>query len=68
MNAYCSGALWFASAIVGAIDSIPLLMEVVGLGYTLWFSYCYLIFKKNREELNAKIEEFNREVLGLNVD
>ncbi|XP_041000677.1 protein CURVATURE THYLAKOID 1D, chloroplastic [Juglans microcarpa x Juglans regia] len=62
-------ALWFASAIVGAIDSIPLfpkLMEVVGLGYTLWFSYRYLIFKKNREELAAKIEEFNREVLGLN--
>ncbi|KAG6649836.1 hypothetical protein CIPAW_06G000800 [Carya illinoinensis] len=40
-NAYYSGALvalWFASTIVGAIDSIPLftkLMEVVGLGYTL---------------------------------
>ncbi|XP_010646326.2 protein CURVATURE THYLAKOID 1D, chloroplastic isoform X1 [Vitis vinifera] len=41
-------ALWFASAIVGAIDSIPIfpkLMEIVGLGYTLWFSARYLIFK-----------------------
>uniref|UniRef100_A0A2N9EPH9 Cyanobacterial aminoacyl-tRNA synthetase CAAD domain-containing protein n=1 Tax=Fagus sylvatica TaxID=28930 RepID=A0A2N9EPH9_FAGSY len=61
-------ALWLSSAIVGAIDSIPLfpkLMEVVGLGYTFWFSYRYLIFKKNREELAAKIEELKQQVLGL---
>ncbi|XP_050125856.1 protein CURVATURE THYLAKOID 1D, chloroplastic isoform X1 [Malus sylvestris] len=41
-------ALWLASAVVGAIDSIPLfpkLLEVVGLGYTVWFSSRYLIFK-----------------------
>lgn len=81
---YGGGALvtlWLASAIIGAIDSIPLvcypsrfyvclliynckycpfagilmmliiwhqfpkLMEVVGLGYTIWFSSRYLIFK-----------------------
>ncbi|KAE8718531.1 hypothetical protein F3Y22_tig00110013pilonHSYRG00484 [Hibiscus syriacus] len=41
---YGSGALvalWLASALVGAIDSIPLfpkLLEVVGLGYTFWFT------------------------------
>ncbi|GAV59246.1 DUF4308 domain-containing protein [Cephalotus follicularis] len=69
---YGSGALvalWFASAVVGAIDSIPLfpkLMEVVGLGYTLWFSIRYLLFKKNRDELTAKIEELKQQVLGLN--
>ncbi|KAE8700081.1 Detected protein of unknown function [Hibiscus syriacus] len=48
---YASGtlvALWLASALVGAIDSIPLipkLLEVVGLGYTIWFTSRYLIFK-----------------------
>ncbi|GLT51501.1 hypothetical protein SLA2020_249070 [Shorea laevis] len=48
---YGSGALvalWLASAVHGAIESVPLfpkLMEVVGLGYTVWFSSRYLLFK-----------------------
>ena len=40
--------LWLSSTIVGAINSIPLLpklMELVGLGYTSWFVYRYLLFK-----------------------
>ncbi|XP_059301247.1 uncharacterized protein LOC132053301 [Lycium ferocissimum] len=64
-------ALWLTTAIVGAIDSIPLfpkLLEVVGLGYTLWFSTRYLLFKKNRDELAAKIEELKQEVLGSSDD
>ncbi|XP_022752042.1 protein CURVATURE THYLAKOID 1D, chloroplastic-like [Durio zibethinus] len=71
---YGSGALvalWLASTLVSAIDSIPLfpkLMEVVGLGYTFWFSSRYLLFKKNREELAAKIEELKLQVLGLDDD
>ncbi|XWS41640.1 hypothetical protein CRYUN_Cryun17cG0099500 [Craigia yunnanensis] len=42
----------------------PKLMEVVGLGYSFWFSSRYLLFKKNREELAAKIEELKQQVLG----
>ncbi|XP_051130092.1 uncharacterized protein LOC127250645 isoform X2 [Andrographis paniculata] len=48
---YGSGAivaLWFASVVVGAINSIPLvpkMMELVGLGYAGWFVYRYLLFK-----------------------
>ncbi|KAL7230613.1 hypothetical protein ACSBR2_008978 [Camellia fascicularis] len=64
-------ALWIATAVVGAIDSIPLfpkLMEVVGLGYTVWFSKRYLIFKENREELVAKILEIKQQVVGSNDD
>lgn len=64
-------ALWISSAIVGAIDSIPLVpkvLEVVGLSFTIWFSYRYLIFKKNREELSAKIEELKQEILGSPED
>ncbi|KAL5753353.1 hypothetical protein ACOSQ2_023860 [Xanthoceras sorbifolium] len=69
---YASGALvalWLTSAVVGSIDSIPLfpkLMEVVGLGYTFWFTSRYLLFKKNRDELAAKIEELKQQVLGSN--
>ncbi|KAJ4964498.1 hypothetical protein NE237_024437 [Protea cynaroides] len=71
---YGSGSLvvlWLASALVGAIDSIPLfpkLLEIVGLGYTIWFSSRFLIFKKNRDEFFAKIEELKREVLGSTED
>lgn len=64
-------ALWLTAVVVGAIDSIPLfpkLMEVVGLGYTLWFSWRYLLFKKNRDELATKIEELKQQVLGSNDD
>ncbi|XP_022739413.1 protein CURVATURE THYLAKOID 1D, chloroplastic-like isoform X2 [Durio zibethinus] len=68
--AYGSGALvalWLTSAVVGAIDSIPLfpkMMEVVGLGYAFWFSSRYLLFKKNREELATKIEELKQQIFG----
>ncbi|KAK9136121.1 hypothetical protein Syun_015451 [Stephania yunnanensis] len=47
-------ALWVASAVVGAIDAIPLLpkvLELVGLGYSVWFSYRYLIFKVDMQIL-----------------
>ncbi|KAI3722991.1 hypothetical protein L2E82_34249 [Cichorium intybus] len=60
-------ALWLTASIVGAIDNIPLfpkLMEVVGLGYTIWFSTRYLLFKKNRDELGSKIEDIKQQVLG----
>ncbi|KAK9678860.1 hypothetical protein RND81_11G237500 [Saponaria officinalis] len=64
-------AVWLLTAIVGAIDALPVLpkvMEVVGLGYSLWFTTRYLLFKKNRKELAAKIEELKREVLGSDGD
>lgn len=60
-------ALWLLAAVVSAIDSIPVfpkVLELVGLGYTLWFSSRYLVFKKNRDELVAKIEQIKQQVLG----
>ncbi|ERN02903.1 protein CURVATURE THYLAKOID 1D, chloroplastic [Amborella trichopoda] len=60
-------ALWISSVIVRALDSIPLfpqVMEVVGLGFTAWFSYRYLIFKKSRDELLVRIEELKQQVIG----
>lgn len=41
-------ALWLTSVVVGAINAVPLLpkiLELVGLGYTGWFVYRYLLFK-----------------------
>ncbi|KAK1410552.1 hypothetical protein QVD17_37089 [Tagetes erecta] len=59
--------LWLAANVVGSIERIPLfpkLMEVVGLGYSIWFSTRYLLFKRNRDELKSKIEEIKQQVLG----
>ncbi|CAI9111122.1 OLC1v1011264C1 [Oldenlandia corymbosa var. corymbosa] len=60
-------ALYLATAIVGAIDSIPLvpkLMQLVGLSYTVWFTARYLVLKKNRAELAATIKDIKEKVLG----
>lgn len=60
-------ALWLAAAVVGAIDSIPLfpkVLELIGLGYTIWFSSRYLLFKENRDELVTRVEQIKQQVLG----
>ncbi|KAH6760123.1 CURVATURE THYLAKOID 1D-like protein [Perilla frutescens var. hirtella] len=60
-------ALWLAAAVVGAIDSIPLfpkMLELIGLGYTIWFSSRYLLFKENRDELVTRVEQIKQQVLG----
>ncbi|MCL7028576.1 hypothetical protein MKW94_011070 [Papaver nudicaule] len=59
--------LWLSSVVVGSIDSLPLLpkmMELVGLGYTGWFVYRYLLFKSSRKELAADIEELKKKITG----
>merc|ERR1719183_2441359 len=65
---YATGALagvWVANSVVGAINALPLLpkvFELVGLGYSAWFTYRYLLFKSNREELAADIEELKSKI------
>ncbi|KAG8383590.1 hypothetical protein BUALT_Bualt04G0029600 [Buddleja alternifolia] len=64
-------ALWLAAAVVGAIDSIPVVpkvLELIGLGYTVWFTSRYLIFKENRDELVARVEQIKQQVLGARED
>eukprot|EP00271_Cylindrocystis_brebissonii_P018383 TRINITY_DN5170_c0_g1_i1.p1 TRINITY_DN5170_c0_g1~~TRINITY_DN5170_c0_g1_i1.p1 ORF type:complete len:170 (-),score=35.26 TRINITY_DN5170_c0_g1_i1:785-1294(-) len=67
---YSGGALllvWVASAVVGAISSVPLLpkfLELVGVGYTGWFVYRYLLFKSSRKELADEIAELKSKVTG----
>ncbi|MCE3214676.1 Protein CURVATURE THYLAKOID 1A, chloroplastic [Datura stramonium] len=60
-------AVWLSSIVVGAINSVPLLpkiMELVGLGYTGWFVYRYLLFKSNRKELAEDIEQLKKKIAG----
>ncbi|GMI75924.1 CURVATURE THYLAKOID 1A [Hibiscus trionum] len=61
-------AVWLSSTLVGAINSVPLLpkiMELVGLGYTGWFVYRYLLFKSSRKELATDIEELKKKIAGI---
>ncbi|XVF80167.1 hypothetical protein PTKIN_Ptkin15bG0049400 [Pterospermum kingtungense] len=60
-------AVWLSSILVSAINSVPLLpkiMELVGLGYTGWFVYRYLLFKSRRQELATDIEELKKKIAG----
>lgn len=67
---YGSGAIiavWLSSIVVRAIDSVPLLpnlLELVGLGYSGWFVYRYLLFKENREELANEIDALKKRITG----
>lgn len=67
---YTVGAIsgvWLANTVVGAINSLPLLpkvFELVGLGYAAWFTYRYLLFKDNREELLDDIEALKKKIAG----
>lgn len=48
-------------AIVSAIDSLPILpgaLELIGLGYTAWFIWRYVLFRESRTELLEEIEDF----------
>lgn len=60
-------AVWLSSTVVNAINHLPLLpkvFELVGLGYSAWFTYRYLLFKSSREELLADIEVLKKKISG----
>ncbi|GMH42518.1 hypothetical protein BSKO_10437 [Bryopsis sp. KO-2023] len=67
---YTGGAvalLWVTSSLVNAVNGLPLLpkfLELVGLVYSSWFVYRYLLFKSSREELLADIDELKKKVSG----
>jgi hypothetical protein len=54
-------------AILDAINDIPLLapiFELVGIGYTGWFVYRYLLRASNRQELSQEFKSLKGQVLG----
>uniref|UniRef100_M8AV37 Cyanobacterial aminoacyl-tRNA synthetase CAAD domain-containing protein n=1 Tax=Aegilops tauschii TaxID=37682 RepID=M8AV37_AEGTA len=59
-------ALLVLSKIISAIDSVPLLpnvLEIVGTGYSVWFITRYLLFKESRDELFAKFEDLKNNII-----
>ena len=54
-------------AVIAAINDIPLLaptFELVGLGYSGWFVYRYLLTKSSRQELVQEFESLKTQVVG----
>ena len=54
-------------ALLGAINEIPLLspiFELVGISYSAWFVYRYLLKASNRSELVSEFDALKSQVLG----
>ncbi len=54
-------------AILGAINDIPVIaptMELIGLVYTGWFIYRYLLKAENRKELLSNLGDVKDQVTG----
>ena len=54
-------------AVLGAINDIPLLsplFELIGLGYSAWFIYRYLLQASTRQELSKDFNSLKEQVLG----
>lgn len=43
---------------------IPRVMELVGLGYTAFFAYRYLLFKESRADLARDVEALKNKITG----
>jgi hypothetical protein len=56
-------------AVLGALNDIPLLsplLELIGLGYSVWFIYRYLWKASSRKELADDFNALKEQVLGNN--
>jgi len=54
-------------AVLGALNDIPLVaptFELIGIGYSVWFIYRYLLNASSRQELNSEINTLKSQVMG----
>lgn len=55
-------------ALLDAINDIPLLdvsLELIGLGYVIWFIYRYLLTAASRQELSGEFNNLKKQVFNL---
>jgi CAAD domains of cyanobacterial aminoacyl-tRNA synthetase len=53
--------------VLDALDDVPFVtpfFELVGIGYTAWFVYRYMLKASDRQELLAEIESLKEQVVG----
>eukprot|EP00246_Nothoceros_aenigmaticus_P004076 TRINITY_DN15413_c0_g1_i1.p1 TRINITY_DN15413_c0_g1~~TRINITY_DN15413_c0_g1_i1.p1 ORF type:complete len:173 (-),score=26.86 TRINITY_DN15413_c0_g1_i1:454-972(-) len=59
--------LWASTGLIGAIDKLPIIpdfFEFVGILFTGWFVYRFLLFKPDREELLKKVDDAKSKITG----
>ncbi len=57
-------------AVLGAVNDIILVkptFELIGIGYTTWFVFRYLLKSSTREELGAEIRLIKKQIFGGNI-
>ncbi len=57
-------------AVLDALDDIPLLIptfELIGIGYTTWFTFRYLLKASTRQELATELGSIKKQILGGNI-
>lgn len=57
-------------AVLDALNDIPLLaptFELIGIGYSGWFIYRYLLKASSRQELTSEITTIKKQVVGKEV-
>lgn len=55
--------------VLDALNDVPLvapIFELIGMGYTGWFIYRYLLKASTRQELLTEIDSFKEQVVGQN--
>lgn len=60
-------ALWASANLITAIDKLPLIpgvLELIGILFSTWFVYRYLLFKPDREELLQDVNKSISDILG----
>ncbi|KAJ0971805.1 hypothetical protein J5N97_019764 [Dioscorea zingiberensis] len=60
-------AFWASSNLVVAIDKLPFIpsaLEFIGILFSWWFIYRYLLFKPDREELVRNVKNSISDILG----
>ncbi|CAH8255382.1 unnamed protein product [Arabidopsis lyrata] len=60
-------ALWASLNLITAIDKLPVIstgFELVGILFSTWFTYRYLLFKPDREELSKIVKKSVADILG----
>ena len=53
--------------VLDALNDIPFLeptFEIIGIGYSVWFIYRYLLKSSNRQELSQNLQVLKEQVLG----
>ncbi|XP_076916997.1 protein CURVATURE THYLAKOID 1C, chloroplastic-like [Bidens hawaiensis] len=60
-------AFWASITVTNAIDKLPVLpgvLELIGILFSTWFVYRYLLFKPDRKELAEIIKKWLAEIIG----